>query len=128
MSAIPLVLAAGALADAWLAAYAVLRVRRTLAKVAYVALLLDFIVAAGAFAGVQVGALDASWTPVALWAFVLSHPLAGGADKGDVVLAAELSHRPPSEFGGGEARAPELRGLFARGLRRVVQRDDCLCR
>ena len=71
-----ILLVAGVVADAWLAAYAGLRLRRSLARLALVALLLDFVVMTGAFAGIQLGGLGDEWAPVALWAFVLSHPLA----------------------------------------------------
>jgi hypothetical protein len=76
MSLYPILLLAGVVADAWLAAYGVLRLRRTLAKLAFVALLVDFVVMTSAFAGIELGALGPGWAPVALWSFVLSHPLA----------------------------------------------------
>ena len=75
MSLYPLVLIAAIVADAWFAAYALLRLRRTLARFAFVALLLDFIVMTAAVAGTELGALGPAWAPVALWAFVLAHPL-----------------------------------------------------
>ena len=83
MNAIDVVLGIGALVDAWLVAYAFLRIRRTLAKFVFVALLLDLVVTTGAFVGVELGALGGAWAGVALWTFVLSHPL-GAA----LVLAA----------------------------------------
>ena len=76
MNLYPILLLAGVVADAWLAAYGLLRLHRTLAKLAFVALLVDFVVMTSAFAGIELGALDAGWAPVALWSFVLSHPLA----------------------------------------------------
>ena len=76
MTFYPILLLAGVVADAWLAAYGLLRLRRTLAKLAFVALLVDFVVMTSAFAGIELGALDPGWAPVALWSFVLSHPLA----------------------------------------------------
>ena len=75
MSGIHIVLAAGVVAEGWLIAYAVLRIRRTLAKFAFVALVLDVLVATAAFVGVQINALPAPWWTVALWTFVLAHPL-----------------------------------------------------
>ena len=76
MSLYPILLLAGVVADAWLAAYGLLRFRRTLAKLAYLALLLDFIVMTSAVAGIALGGLGGEWTAVALWSFVLAHPLA----------------------------------------------------
>ena len=70
------VLAAGIAVDAWLLAYALLRIRRTLAKLTLVALLLSFVVMSAAFLGREYAGLGAEWAPVALWTFVLSHPLA----------------------------------------------------
>ena len=76
MSLYPILLLAGVVADAWLAAYGLVRFRRTLAKLAYLALLLDFIVMTSAVAGIALGGLGGEWTAVALWSFVLAHPLA----------------------------------------------------
>ena len=70
------VLAAGIAVDAWLLAYALLRIRRTLAKLTLVALLLSFVVMSATFLGREYAGLGAEWAPVALWTFVLSHPLA----------------------------------------------------
>ncbi len=76
MNAYAAVLAIGVAANAWVAAYVLLRIRRTFAKLSLVALLLTFVLMSGAFLGLRYAGLGPSWAPVALWTFVLSHPLA----------------------------------------------------
>ena len=75
MNPASVLLAIGALVDAWLVALVLLRSRRTWLRAVYAALGVAAILAAGAHAGTTEGVLEPGWGSVTLWALVLAHPL-----------------------------------------------------